>query len=333
MTEIIAEIGINHNGSLELAKKLIKEAKASGADTVKFQAYITDNLASKETPKADYQLNAGNIKETHYEMLKKFEISESEQIELRDFCNKIGINYLCTPYDIESFKMLQRMDVNRFKTASADIVDFFLHDAISKTNKDVLISTGMSDFKDIREVLKIYKGSKAKISLLHCVSNYPCSDESLNLNVLQNMKKTFGLNVGFSDHSKSDIPSIISLALGAEIIEKHFTLDKRLEGPDHKASYNPFEFNEFVKKIRKTSVMLGKQNKRLQEEERSMMLTSRKSLHAKKNIFKGESITMESLCAKRPGNGISPIEAKKIVGKFPKKDILKNEKILLNKLK
>ncbi len=333
MVEIIAEIGINHNGDLELAKKLIIAAKKSGANTVKFQAYITKNLASVNTPKASYQVDTNNINETHYEMLKKYELTKENHKDIKGFCNQVGISYLCTPYDLESFLILEELNVKRYKTSSADLIDYFLHSAISKTNKDVIISTGMSNFEEIKKTLKLYKKYKGKITLMHCVSNYPCSNKSLNLNLLKKMQKLFKFDTGFSDHSEDNIPAITSVALGVRVIEKHFTLDKNLNGPDHKASYTPSEFSEYVKNIRATKVILGKDKKNIQKEEKSMFLTSRKSIIANTNIKKGQRFNLDILSAKRPGSGINPLHIHKLIGKVAKKDILKNEQIKLNNFK
>ncbi len=333
MIEIIAEIGVNHNGNLDIAKEMIIEAKKSGANTVKFQAYQTKNLALINTKKVPYQFNKNLPNENHYQMLKKYELSESDHEQLKAFCEKNKIEYLCTPYDIESLKMLERLKVNKYKTSSADLIDWFLHTFISKTKKDVLISTGMSSFKEIQNTLSIYNKASCNITLLHCVSNYPCSDKSLNLEVITKLSKLFKTLVGFSDHSGSDIASIISVSLGAKVIEKHFTLNKEFEGPDHKASYEPIHFKNYVSNIRKAEVMLGTDKKQVQEEEIKMMEVSRKSLVAKKTILKGEIVLLSLLSAKRPGIGIYPSELSKVLGKISKKTILKDELIKYKDLK
>ena len=333
MIEIIAEIGVNHNGNLNTAKKMIVEAKKSGANTVKFQAYKAKDLALKITKKAPYQFNKALPNESHYQMLKKFELSENDHEQLKAFCEKIKIEYLCTPYDLESLKMLERLKVKKYKTSSADLIDIFLHKFISKTKKNVIISTGMSSFKEITKTLSIYNKVSSRVTLLHCISNYPCSDKSINLAVIPKISKIFNTSVGFSDHSNNNVASIMSVSLGAKVIEKHFTLDRTLEGPDHKASYEPEKFKKYVTNIRKAEIILGKDKKKVQKEEVKMMRVSRKSLVAKRKILKGEKILLSLLTAKRPGTGIYPTELSKVIGKMSKKTILKDEQIKQKNLK
>ena len=333
MIEIIAEIGINHNGNLGTAKEMIVEAKKSGANAVKFQAYKTDLLTLKSTKKVPYQFDINIPNESHYQMLKKYELSEKDHQELKDFSEKKKIEYLCTPYDLDSLVMLEKLKVKRYKTSSADIIDWFLHDFISQTKKDVIISTGMSKYKEIKKTLSIYKKSSCKITLLHCVSNYPCSNESLNLKVIPKLAKDFKTSVGFSDHSDNDIASIMSVALGIKVIEKHFTLNKKLEGPDHKASYEPISFKNYVNNIRKAEIILGTATKEVQKEEIEMMKISRKSLVAKKNILKGEKVILSLLSAKRPGMGIYPSDLNKVLGKKLKRTISKDQLIKFKDLK
>ena len=246
-TYFIAEIGVNHNGEMDVAKKLIDKAVDCGANAVKFQSYNSEKLASKETPKVKYQiLNAIDLNESHQDMLKKYELSEKDHYCLNDYCLSKKIDFLSTPYDVENAVLLNKINVKMFKIASADIVDYQLHRFISKTSKPVIISTGMSSIVDIEKALNFYDKKKSSIILLHCVSNYPCSLEAINLNSISYLKKHFNLPVGFSDHSSDNTASILSIALNAKIIEKHFTLDKNLTGPDHKASANPKELKSLI---------------------------------------------------------------------------------------
>ncbi len=326
---IIAEIGVNHNGSIELAKKLICCAKECGADAVKFQTYCTEKLVIPNAPKVQYQKNLTSPKETHFDMLKKLELPTESHFPLLEYCRKLDIEFVSTPYDIASAKFLLNLGVRCFKTASADIVDLPLHEFLAKSNRPVIIATGMAALGEIEEVMGIYQAAKHKdIILLHCVSNYPCSEKSLNLRVIETLQATFGVNVGFSDHSADFLASCIAVALGAVVIEKHFTLDKSLPGPDHKASSIPDEFKKLVKSIRRTEIILGTSIKKCQSEERDMARISRKSIVLNKNIAKGDTFTFDHLTMKRPGTGLYSKEISNIVGKKARYDLRENH--LLN---
>ena len=301
---IIAEIGVNHNGDLELAKKMIIAAKNAGADAVKFQTFSADKLACINTPKVKYQIDKNNKNESHYEMLKKLELSFDDHITLDSFCKANNVIFLSTPYDVESAKFLnERLNIKYFKTASADIVDIPLHKYISSTSKPCIISTGMS--------------------------NYPCSDESLNLNVIRSLSNLFNVPVGFSDHSIGSLAAISAVTLGATIIEKHFTTNKLLNGPDHKASSNPKEFEIFVNQIRRVEKMLGTTLKKLQKEEIDMRNTSRKSLHLAKDLPMNKVIFEKDLELKRPGYGLSFKYIDFFIGKKTAKALKKGHMIEL----
>lgn len=325
---IIAEIGVNHNGELDLAKKMIIEAKNAGANAVKFQTYITEKLCNKSTPKVAYQIN-NEKSESHYEMLKKLELSKNDHFQIKSFCDDNDITFLSTPYDLESAKFLNEdLNVSLFKTASADIVDIPLQDYIASTQKPCFISTGMSNISEIETIYEIYKKSNNhQFAFLHCVSNYPCSIKSLNLKVISSLANYFNVIVGFSDHSYGYEASLASIALGAKIIEKHFTLDKSLKGPDHKASAEPKEFQELVEQIRKVETMLGDPYKKVQEEENEMYKVSRKSLHLKSNIKMNQKIKDGDLFLQRPGDGLNYNFLKYLVGKQVKRDLNKGHKI------
>ncbi len=303
---VIAEIGVNHNGDMELAKSMISEAKLAGADAVKFQSFTAKTLASKETPKADYQKKQIVVDESHYEMLQKLELSREDHLLLNDFCIKLDINFLSTPYDIESAKFLNdEINVGLFKTASADIVDLPLHKYIASTRKPVIISVGMASLGEIEEVTKIYQSYESNdIILLHCVSSYPCENESINMEVMNTLAQVFQLPVGYSDHSVGPEASILSIAYKAKVIEKHFTINKDLDGPDHIASSNPDEFSRLVNSIRKAESIIGNPIKTIQKEELQMAKVSRKSMHFARDMISGEILQKEDIILRRPGTGL-----------------------------
>jgi len=325
---IIAEIGVNHAGSVELAKKMILAAKKSGADAVKFQTFTAEALVTKGTPKVKYQESTTSIDEDHFNMIKNLEFKNEDHLPVFEYCKSLNIDFISTPYDIESAKFLEQLGVQIYKVASADIVDIPLHEFLASTMKPVVIATGMASLGEIETVVNIYrKAGNLNVCLLHCVSNYPCSLESLNLNAMNTIADTFKLPIGFSDHSIGDLAAGLSVALGASVIEKHFTLDKDLPGPDHKASSTPEEFASLVKTIRLTEVILGSPYKEMQEEERQMALVSRKSVVASKNISAGTIITNNDLTLKRPGTGMSASRVKEIIGKKASRDIPINKLI------
>lgn len=325
---IIAEIGVNHNGDINFAKKLIDKAKESGADAVKFQTFSAEKLVTHSTPKVKYQENTTKKNVSHFDMLKNLELSFDDHISLKEYCVKMNIDFLSTPYDIESANFLLDLGVNFFKTASADLVDLPLHKWIADSKKPCAISVGMSSIKEIENVIEIYKEAKNNnIILLHCVSNYPCSDKSLNMNVINTLKKNFSLPIGYSDHSIGNEAAVISIAMGARIIEKHFTIDKNLPGPDHQASANSDEFKSLVNAVRRAENMLGSSKKSIQVEERQMYNVSRKSIVLKYDMNMGDIIKLSDLELKRPGTGLMSKDIKFLIGKKLKKDLKKNHLI------
>jgi N,N'-diacetyllegionaminate synthase len=319
---IIAEIGVNHNGDINLAKKLVEAAKSSGADAVKFQTFTAESLVSPGTPKVHYQLNTSAIDETHYEMLKRLELSKEDHFDLATYCQRLEIDFISTPYDIQSAAFLAEMNVPFFKTASADIVDIPLQRFIAATGKPTMIATGMASIGEVERVVNIYEEiGNANIVLLHAVSNYPCSDESLNLRAMNTLAESFSLPVGFSDHSVGYLGAVLSIAMGAKVIEKHFTLDKSMIGPDHNASSTPSEFSELVCKIRRAERMLGSAKKNCQPEERQMASVSRKSLTLARNIKAGDTLTDIDVQLMRPGTGVDATFIDKFVGKSVRKNL------------
>jgi N,N'-diacetyllegionaminate synthase len=324
-TYIIAEIGVNHAGDIDLAKKMVTSAKESGADAVKFQTFTADRLVGLDVPKVAYQERTTDPKESHYDMIKRLEFSREGHQALFDYCQEIGIDFLSTPYDPESVKFLDELGVKLFKVASADIVDDDLNEEIAKTGKPVIISTGMATLGEIEHCLKIYKNhNHDQITLLHCVSNYPCQLESLNMHTLKTLAQSFGFPIGYSDHAPGSTAAVAAVALGAQVIEKHFTLDKSSEGPDHEASSDPEDLKVLVKAIRDTEKLLGQGIKECQDEERQMATVSRKSLTYNRNLKTGDILKKDDLIFKRPGTGLSGKHRSLLVGKTLRHDVKAN---------
>ena len=325
---VIAEIGVNHNGSLDLAKKMIDAAKQSGANAVKFQTFKADNLVTKITPKVKYQEETTSKDEDHFEMIKKLELNKSDFLKIFNYCNKIGIDFISTPYDVESAKFLDKMGVSIFKVASADIVDYSLNEYLAATKKPVIIATGMTSLGEIESAVNIYRKNKSEnICLLHCVSNYPCSYDSINIKAMATIGAAFNLPIGFSDHSIGDMAACLSVALGAKVIEKHFTIDKNLPGPDHKASASPDEFKSLVSAIKLSKQILGSSIKEIQDEEKQMALVSRKSIVAKFDLPKDYTIREKDLVLKRPGTGLSSKYLPELIGRVTSREVVKDKLI------
>lgn len=332
-TYLIAEIGVNHNGDIGLAKEMILAAKSAGADAVKFQTFTAAALVTQGTPKVNYQVGSTSQDETHYEMLRKLELSKSQHRDLVVFCQTVGIDFLSTPYDIESAQFLTELGVKMFKTASADLVDLPLQNYIASTGKPVIVATGMSSLGEVEQVVNIFdKTGNPNIVLLHCVSNYPCSDSSLNLRAMNILASAFGVPVGYSDHSEGFLAAVISVAMGARVIEKHFTLDKSLAGPDHKASSTPEEFAELVQNVRRSERMLGRPRKACQEEERQMAEVSRKSLVLARAICTGKTLGADDLLLMRPGTGIPASYIPLLLGRRVNKNLEAHHQLRWNDL-
>lgn len=316
----IAEAGVNHNGNLEIAKKLIDIAVDSGANCIKFQTFKAENLLSKNAKKADYQLKTTPVNETQYEMIKKLELSEADFIEVKNYCDKRKIMFLSTPFDLESFEFLKKLNVDAFKVSSGDLTNYFLIKEIAKTKKPVILSTGMSYLYEVYNAINLIEEmGNEKIAILHCLTEYPAPVEELNLSVIRNMKLVFNYPVGFSDHTEGELASIASIPFGVSIIEKHFTLDKNLPGPDHKASLDPEELKNLIKNIRKVENSIGNGIKNPAKSEMKNRKLVRRSLFSKCEIKKGVVIEENFFEALRPGNGISPMEIKKLTGKKTKR--------------
>lgn len=326
---IIAEAGVNHNGSFELACKLVDAAKAAGADCIKFQTFKSQNLVSHTAQKAEYQKDATG-EGSQIDMLKKLELSYGEFLMLKEYCEKQGICFLSTPFDFESIEFLKSIDMPFWKIPSGEITNYPYLVALAKTEKPIVMSTGMCELEEIEAAIHALKDHGTKdIRLLHCNTEYPTPFEDVNLRAMKTMKEYFDLEVGYSDHTEGIEVPVAAVALGATIIEKHFTLDRNMEGPDHKASLEPNELKAMVESIRRIEKALGNGDKTPSKSEKKNITIARKSIVAKKNIRIGEILTEENLTVKRPGNGISPMEWNKVVGTKAVRDFQEDELIEL----
>lgn len=327
-TLIIAEAGVNHNGSLDLAKRLAYVAKEAGADIVKYQTAKLDSLVTRDAYMANYQKENMNQEMSQKEMLKKLLLSFDDFKELAKYCSEIGIQFLSTPFDTESVSFLEDMGCSIWKIPSGEITNYPYLVKIAKTHKPIILSTGMSNIKEVRECYEVLKKNGAdKICLLHCTTQYPTGFEDVNLRAMISLKNEFGCEVGYSDHTRGIEIPIAAVAMGASVIEKHFTLDRNMEGPDHKASLEPEELKNMVRAIRNVETALGNGIKEPRESEMENIIVARKSIVAKENIKQGELFTEKNLTTKRPGNGISPMEWDKVLGKRAIRDFLEDELI------
>ncbi|HTY81961.1 MAG TPA: N-acetylneuraminate synthase [Dehalococcoidales bacterium] len=325
---IIAEAGVNHNGDVARAKKLIDAAVKADADAVKFQTFNSDELVTISAEKAGYQKKTTGAKEKQLNMLRKLELSPSDFKKLSQYAKVKGITFLSTPFDNSSADLLEKLGVPAYKIPSGEITNCSLLARVARKNKPIIVSTGMSSLKEIREAVHIVqREGTGEIALLHCVSGYPTRPEDVNLKVMATLRRAFGLPVGFSDHTTGISVPIAAVALGACIIEKHFTLDKNLPGPDHRASLEPGELAEMVKAIREVEKALGDGRKRLTPEEKANQKAARRSLVAAKDIKAGKVITADMICIKRPGTGLEPKDIDFVIGKKAKKTIAAGEVI------
>jgi N-acetylneuraminate synthase/N,N'-diacetyllegionaminate synthase len=329
---IIAEAGVNHNGDIQLAKKLIDIAAAAGVDYVKFQTFKAEKLVSKFAEKASYQKVNMNESDsnTQFEMLKKLELSMEQHHELVDYCKLKRIQFLSTAFDLESIDLLNSLGINLFKIPSGEITNLPYLKKIGALNKKVIISTGMCVMSEIQDAInELVKAgtAKEKISVLHCTTDYPTAMQDVNLNAMLNIQKQLSLPVGYSDHTLGIEVPIAAVAMGATIIEKHFTLDKSFPGPDHIASLEPAELKAMVTAIRNIENALGTFEKQPSETEKKNMLVARKSIHVSKKLKCGDKITEDVLICLRPGDGISPMEWENIIGKKINKDMSAGSKI------
>ncbi|MDD2476654.1 MAG: N-acetylneuraminate synthase [Dysgonamonadaceae bacterium] len=327
---LIAEAGVNHNGQLELAKKIVDEAKEAGADCIKFQTFIAKNIVSKSAAKAEYQKRQTDVYESQFDMLKKLEISFDEFIELSEYCREKDIEFLSTAFDFDSIDFLNSLNMKRWKIPSGDITNLPYLIKIARLGKPIILSTGMSTLEDIRVAIAVLKENGAgDITVLHCTTEYPTPFEDVNLNAMLTIQNEFGVSVGYSDHTKGIEIAVAAVAMGATVIEKHLTLDRSMEGPDHKASLEPDDFKMMVSAIRNVEVAIGNGEKKPADSERKNMSIARKSIIAKRDILKGEYFTEENLTVKRPGNGISPMKWFEVIGQKALRNFVEDELIEL----
>ncbi|MBU3174992.1 N-acetylneuraminate synthase [Clostridium estertheticum] len=328
---IIAEAGVNHNGDINIAKQLVDKAVISGVDAIKFQTFKTEKLVTGYADMADYQKSNIGHASSQFNMLKQLELSQESFIKIQEYCKYKEIMFLSTPFDFESADFLESIGMPAFKISSGDLTNIPLLEHIAKFNKPIILSSGMANLSEIEEALNaIYCLGNKEVAVLHCTSNYPAKLQSVNLNAMNTIKNAFNVVGGYSDHTKGITVPIAATAIGADIIEKHFTLDKSMQGPDHKASLNPTELKDMVQSIRDVEMALGNGIKRYNPSEVDTIKAARKSIVASRYIKKGQIITLMDLDYKRPGTGLSPKFYVDIVGKKTNRDIKMDEQITLN---
>ncbi len=319
---IIAEAGVNHNGSLEIAHQLIDVAAHAGADAIKFQTFNADHLVTAEAPKANYQIRNTDNDESQYEMLKRLALSLNDHKELFDYCRQKGIVFLSTPFDEESADFLDELGVFAFKIPSGEITNYAFLKHVARKGKPLVISTGMTTLGEVEQAVETVESTgNESFVLLHCVSNYPADLVDVNLRAMQTMQSAFGKPVGYSDHTLGIEVALAAVALGASVVEKHLTLDRSMSGPDHKASLEPDGLVAMIEGIRKVELALGDGRKRPAASEANTAAVARKSLVARFDLTAGTVLTSDMIAIKRPGTGLPPIMHRYLVGRILKQDI------------
>ena len=319
---IIAEAGVNHNGDVQRALALIAEAAKAGADAVKFQTFSAENLVTRTAKMAGYQVKNTGEEKSQFDMLKALELPLSAYPELQSYAGSLGIDFLSTPFDETAVDFLGKLDVPLFKVGSGDMNNHPYLRKIAVWKRPVILSTGMADLDEVLESVSVLRNAGLnEIIVLQCTTNYPAQNHEINLRAMQTLHQQTGCITGFSDHTESILAAIVSVALGASVLEKHFTLDKNLPGPDHKASLEPGELKRMITQIREAETMLGDGIKKPNPSEISIREVARKSIVSARNIPAGKIITSEDIICKRPGNGIQPREWEKIIGKTAKEAI------------
>ena len=325
---IIAEAGVNHNGSMEIAIKLVDAAASAGADAIKFQTFKAENLVCKNAAKAEYQLETTNEEESQFDMLKKLELTSEMHEQLMAYCKQKEIMFLSTPFDVESLHYLNEKNIAILKIPSGEITNYPFLREIGKTGRKVILSSGMSTLEEVRSAVNILKESGSKeITVLHCNTEYPTLYADVNLKAMWTLKKELGVEIGYSDHTQGIEVPIAATALGATVIEKHFTLDRNMDGPDHKASLEPDELQSMVQAIRNIEAALGDGIKIPSKSEKRNIDVVRKSIVAKCDIAEGEVFTENNLTTKRPGTGVSPMLWQQIIGQKAKRNFSIDELI------
>lgn len=325
---IIAEAGVNHNGDLNIAKKMIDAAKDTGVDAIKFQTFKAENIVTRNAKKADYQLKSTSSIESQFSMIKKLELDKKAHLELLNYCNKKKIIFLSTPFDLDSISLLNEISLSILKIPSGEITNLPYLRKIGALKKKIIISTGMAYLSEIKKALDVLisSGTKKKdITVLHCNTEYPTLFKDVNLKAMLTIKDKLSVNVGYSDHTLGIEVPIAAVALGAKVIEKHFTLDRNMEGPDHKASLEPDELKKMVQSIRNIESALGSGIKKPSSSEMKNINIARKSIVALRDIKKGEKLTSDNITTKRPGNGISPMLWDQVIDKKAIKDFKKDQ--------
>ena len=327
---VIAEAGVNHNGSFELAKKMVDAAKEAGVDYVKFQTFNPQKLVSKYAKKAKYQKETTGSDETQLQMLQKLTLIEDNFLSLRDYCKEVGIGFISTPFDLDSIAFLETFDMDFWKVPSGEVTNLPYLEAIARTKRKVVMSTGMCDINEIQDAMEVLKkNGTTEITLLHCNTQYPTPYEHVNLSAMSTIKDTLHKEVGYSDHTQGIEVPIAAVAMGATVIEKHFTLDKNMEGPDHKASLDPTELKQMVSAIRNIEKAIGNGLKEPSSSELTNKAVARKSIVASREIKQGEILSEYNLTTKRPGTGISPMKWYEVIGKAAARDFSEDEIIEL----
>lgn len=330
---IIAEAGVNHNGSIEIARQLVDKAVEAGVDIIKFQTFKSEKLVSKSARQAEYQKKNIGTKsdDSQLSMLKKLELSEQDHVELMAYCKQKGIKFFSTAFDMDSIDYLHSLNMGLWKIPSGEITNYPYIKKIAQYGEPVILSTGMCEMDDISAAVSVllkYGVKREQITILHCNTEYPTPYEDVNLRAMNTIKDKFNANVGYSDHTKGIEVPIAAVALGASVIEKHFTLDRKMEGPDHKASLEPDELKAMVSAIRNIEKAVGGDGtKHVSESERKNITIARKSIVAAYDIKAGEIFTEQNLTVKRPGNGISPMRWEEVIGKVAKRDFVEDELI------
>lgn len=327
---IIAEAGVNHNGSIEIAKRLIEEAAKAGANAVKFQSFRAEKLVTKNAQKASYQKETTGNDEGQYEMIKRLELDYHKHEELMDYAKEKGILFLSSPFDLESIDLLERLGLEIFKIPSGEITNYPYLVKIASLRKKIILSTGMANLSEIEDALEVLQKHGAKdITVLHCNTEYPTPMEDVNLSAMLTIRDAFKVPVGYSDHTEGIEIPIAAVAIGAKVIEKHFTLDKLMDGPDHRASLEPKELQAMVAAIRNIEQAMGNGKKTPSDSEKKNKAVVRKSIVAARDIREGELLTEENLTVKRPAGGLSPMRWREVLSQVAKRDFLEDEMIEL----
>lgn len=327
---IIAEAGVNHNGSLETARKMAAVAQKAGADVVKYQTAVPELVVSRFAEKADYQKAQTGAGESQLEMIRRLHFSFESHRALKAYCESVGVEYLSTPFDLPSVAFLASLDLPVYKIPSGEITNLPYLERMAALKKPILLSTGMSTLPEIEDALSVLEnGGAGPVTLLHCNTEYPTPFADANLRAMLELKEQFGCPVGYSDHTPGWEAAVAAVALGACVIEKHFTLDKTMEGPDHKASLEPAELEALVRAVRNTEQALGSGRKHVTDSEAKNRAAARKSIVAARAIAAGETFTEENLTTKRPGDGVSPMRWHEVLGQKARRAFAEDEKIVL----